>query len=403
MNAAQHPQFRTTSVRVPERPGAESTYHRLGARLFLLAVLFFALGFAFKLLTPFLNPIVLGIVLAALFSPLQNLITKYFRGRRSLAALVMVLLIAGLLVVPVLFIAASMTNQGIILTTQIRAWIREGNLTHIEQHELIVSSIAWIKTKFPFIPLESFDPKVLLLETSRYLSEWFLRHGADLLGNLASTLAYFGVMLFILFYLLRDGPTLIKRIKFLSPLREAQEDRILSKVRSVSRSVLVGSLLTAMLQGLVGGIGLAIVGVPALFWGSMMAFASLIPVVGTSLIWLPAAGYLVIIGSWKAAAFLILWSVVIVSSIDSFLKPFLMQGEGGMSPFYIFLAILGGLQLFGLAGILYGPLIIAFATVMLSIYEDEFKAWLEEKKTQSEVNAFAAARSRSKRPKRRVK
>jgi len=365
-------------------------------------MLFFSLGFAFKLLTPFLNPIVLGIVLAALFSPLQGRIAKYFRGRRSWAALVMVLLIAGLLVVPIIFMAASLTNQGVILTTQIRSWIREGNLSHIEQHEFIVSAIAWIKAKFPFIPLESFDPKALLIEASRYLSETFLRHGADILGNLASTLAYFGVMLFILFFFLRDGPAFITRIKFLSPLREAQEDRILAKVRAVSRSVLVGSLLTAMLQGLAGGIGLAIVGIPALFWGAMMAFASLIPVVGTALIWLPAAGYLLIIGSWKAAVFLALWSVLIVSSIDSFLKPFLMQGEGGMSPFYIFLAILGGLQLFGLAGILYGPLIIAFATVMISIYEDEFKVWLEEKPTQPEAKPSPAF-LRSKRPKRRQK
>jgi len=88
---------------------------------------------------------------------------------------------------------------------------------------------------------------------------------------------------------------------------------------------------------------------------------------------------LALIGAWKSALFLVAWCVLIVTSIDSFLKPFLMQGEGGMSPFYIFLAILGGLQLFGLAGILYGPLIIAFATVMLSIYEDEFKHWLAEK------------------------
>jgi predicted PurR-regulated permease PerM len=128
-----------------------------------------------------------------------------------------------------------------------------------------------------------------------------------------------------------------------------------------------------VLQGIVGGIGLALAGIPGVFWGAVMGFTSLIPVVGTGLVWVPAAGYLMLAGRWKAAVFLVLWSIMLVSSIDSFLKPFLMRGPERLSPFYVFLAVMGGLQYFGLPGLLYGPLVLGFAAVILYIYQEEFR------------------------------
>jgi predicted PurR-regulated permease PerM len=104
----------------------------------------------------------------------------------------------------------------------------------------------------------------------------------------------------------------------------------------------------------------------------VMAFASLIPIVGTALIWVPAAVYLVLLGKWGWALFLALWCILLVGAIDNFLRPFLMRSGAKMSPFYIFLAILGGVQFFGLAGILYGPLILSFAMIMLYIYGVEY-------------------------------
>ena len=168
-------------------------------------------------------------------------------------------------------------------------------------------------------------------------------------------------------------------MRALSPLRDEQEERIIHIMKDVGRSVLLGSFLTALCQGLAGGIGLAIVGIPAFFWGSLMGFASLIPFVGMALIWVPAVGYLALMGRWKAALFLFLWCTLLVGMIDNFLRPFLMRGEGKMSPFYVFLAIIGGVTYFGLPGILYGPLILAFARVMLFIYKVEYRGLLDEK------------------------
>ena len=176
---------------------------------------------------------------------------------------------------------------------------------------------------------------------------------------------------------------MVVQIKYLAPLRKDQENKLINRIHAVARSALLGSFLTALCQGVAGGIGLWIVGIPGLFWGTMMGFTSMVPMVGTALIWIPASIYLMLIGKMKAAVFLLAWCVFLVGAIDNFLRPFIMKGKAEMSPFYIFLAIIGGVQYFGLAGILYGPLILAFAMVMLYIYGVEYQDLLNGVKEES--------------------
>ncbi len=120
-----------------------------------------------------------------------------------------------------------------------------------------------------------------------------------------------------------------------------------------------------------------VAGFPGLFWGTMMGFASFIPVVGTALIWVPAVAYLFLTGDTTWAIFLTVWSVAVVGSIDNLLRPFLMQGSAGMNTLMIFFSLLGGIQLFGLIGLVYGPLIFAIAIVLFNIYEEEFHSFLD--------------------------
>jgi predicted PurR-regulated permease PerM len=142
---------------------------------------------------------------------------------------------------------------------------------------------------------------------------------------------------------------------------------------------MLGTLITAAAQGTAGGIAFKIAGLPALFWGAMMSFSSLIPFVGTSLIWLPASIYLFLSGRWKYGIFMVLWSVLVVGMIDNFIRPLFMKESGsGMSTLVIFFAILGGLSYFGLIGLLYGPLIVGITLVLLYIYSLEFKGLLNQ-------------------------
>ncbi|MBU1248214.1 MAG: AI-2E family transporter, partial [Proteobacteria bacterium] len=177
------------------------------------------------------------------------------------------------------------------------------------------------------------------------------------------------------------GHMMVTRLKDLTPLKKKHEDVLIDSLQRVSRVVFAGSILVAILQGIAGGIGFAIVGIPGLFWGTMMAFAALIPVVGASLIWWPAVTWLALSNQWGWAIFLACWCIILVVNIDTFLRPWILGGASKVSPFYIFLAILGGVAAFGFKGILYGPLVLSFAMIMLDIYAEEYRDELTQTDT----------------------
>jgi predicted PurR-regulated permease PerM len=136
--------------------------------------------------------------------------------------------------------------------------------------------------------------------------------------------------------------------------------------------------LTAIAQGLAGGFAMWLAGFPGLFWGTMMGFASFIPVVGTALIWVPATIYLLLTNQWEWAIFLTAWGVLVVGSIDNIVRPLLMQGNSGMNTLLIFFSLLGGIHLYGLIGLIYGPIIFALTLVLFNMYETEFKSFLDQ-------------------------
>jgi len=348
-------------------------------RPFLLSVLFFSLYLAYLILHPFLHTIILSIILASLFSPFKSPLMNLFRGRKNVAALTAVVVITILIVIPVLFFMSALIAQGIETINHIDGWIREGNLQKLMDQSKSMAFVDWIKGHLAFVDYNLSDLQGDLLQVSKNLGQFLLQRGAAFLRNVADMLFHFFVMIFITFYLVRDGEEMLDRLKHLTPLREEQEEQIIRRIKAVARSALLGGLMTALCQGVVGGIAFAIVGIPALFWGTVLGFSSLIPIVGTAMVWVPATGYLFLLGRWKAALFLAAWCIFLVGSVDNFLRPFLMRGEGRMSPFYIFLAIIGGVKYFGLKGLLYGPLILGFASVMLYIYRMECRELLSAK------------------------
>lgn len=344
-----------------------------GYRPFLLIVLFCSLYLAYLILQPFLHILIFAIVLATAFHPTQVRLSRLYRGRKNLAALTIVFIITFVIVLPVFLFTSALVNQGLQSINQMNEWIKAGNLNKLAHDERLVTFLARIQERLPFLELEKLNLANSLLEISKGFGQYFLSKGATILGNVATLVSHFFIMIFVVFYVLRDGKEMIHQARLLSPLKTEQEDRIINGIHVVGGSVLLGTLATAAFQGLVGGIGLAIVGIPGLFWGTVMGFSSLIPIVGTSLVWIPSVVYLILLGKMKYAVFLVVWNILLVGSIDNFLRPFLMGGEGRMSPFYVFLAIIGGVQYFGLVGILYGPLILSFAMIMLYIYQVEYR------------------------------
>lgn len=363
-----------------ERPGQDGARRPRGYRMFLLLILCLSFYLAYLILFPFLDTLIFAIVLASFFYPLQVFLVRSLRGRKNLAAFVIVFIITFLIAIPVFFFILGLVGQGKEIVNKADEWLRAGNIQKLTEDPRINENIAWLQTRLPFLKFDRTDIANNLIRLSRNLGQYLLSYGPTIVGNVASLLAHFFIMVFIAFYLVRDGAEMVRNARYFSPLRVDQEDRIIDGIRVVAKSVLLGTFLTAVCQGIAGGIALTILGFPGLFWGTMMGLTSLIPLVGTHLVWVPIALYLVLLGKFKSALFLALWSIVLVGSIDNVLRPFLMKGKSKMSPFYIFLAILGGVQYFGMKGILYGPLILSFAMIMLYIVGVEYRDELTENK-----------------------
>jgi predicted PurR-regulated permease PerM len=348
-------------------------------RLVLVLLLLGAVYLAFRIVKPYLDPILLAFILAPMVHPLFRWLRARLRGRESLAALLVCLLVLLVILGPLALLGIGLVNQGVASVHAVQDWVQAGSLDRALQSKWAVEAQAFLSRVMPLVSPERVDLKALLLGVSGKLGNLLLAKGGVLLTGTGSILMSLLLMLFVLFFAVRDGEELLKGLLDLSPLKESQEQLLLARIRSVSRSAIFGSFATAAAQGVAGGIGLWIVGIPGLFWGSVMAFASFIPLVGTALVGVPACAFLLATGHPGKALFLALWCALVVGSIDNFLRPVLMRGSGEMSTLLVFFSILGGLQLFGLPGLIYGPLVFGLCAVLLSLYRLEFADELAHK------------------------
>lgn len=345
---------------------------------FILGLLAVGLYFAYILLSPFANTLVLAVVFAALFAPVYLYFLRLFKGRESLASLVVLAFVIIVVIVPLALLITGFIPQMRHSVTSITAWLSGGNLDDIFT-KYLNPFFDWLNEEAPFLGITADSAKTDIIDAARRIGQEILGLSANFVGRTLTFALHFLLFLVALFFFLKDGAGMIAHIKYLTPLREEQQERILDTLSRISRSVLAGGFLVAALQGVAGGIGLAIVGFPALFWGTVMGLSAFVPVLGTGLVWVPAVCVLLFTGDWKSAIFLALWCGIFVTSIDTFLRPYLMRDASGVPVLFLFLAILGGIQAFGIFGLLYGPIILTFAVVMLKIYADEYQEQLKSK------------------------
>jgi predicted PurR-regulated permease PerM len=194
--------------------------------------------------------------------------------------------------------------------------------------------------------------------------------GSFVLGTL-NALVGLSIALFVLFFLLRDGDQMMATAVRLIPITPERRGQLVDHVAAVTRAVVFGSLLTALVQGVLVGIGFALVGLPSpVVFGAVAAVASLIPFVGTALVWVPAVGVLFLQGRWVAAIFLAAWSVAVVSSADNVVRPLFISGRAQISTLPVFLGLIGGLSAFGPIGLVVGPVVVALTLALLRFAEE---------------------------------
>lgn len=181
-----------------------------------------------------------------------------------------------------------------------------------------------------------------------------------------------GVMLYLLFFLFRDGPALAAMVRKASPLSDGHTDHILEKFTSVIKATVKGNVIIAVIQGTIGGVTFWLIGIDAaLLWGLIMAVLSLLPAIGAALIWVPVAGYLLLSGEYLEGAVLLAAGVLVISTIDNLLRPPLV-GRGSHLPDYVILiSTLGGISMIGMNGFVLGPLIAAMFVAVWSLFVDD--------------------------------
>ena len=345
-------------------------------RLVLLIFLAISLYACYWLVKPFMQPIILAILIGMLSFPAHMRLVGALRGRHSVSALISCLVLSLVFLIPTLLLLVAVLKQGVSYSVVVREWATLDNIHQLVAHPWVVQVHSRLLEVLPPGSLEVDAIRAKALSLAGEMGRSFAGVSTSMLGSLTRFMINFLLLLFVLFFVLRDHDKLIAFIRHALPLSRSQEDILFKEVKDVSKSALLGSLLTALTQGIVGGFGLWLAGFPGVFWGVVMAFASLIPFVGTALIWVPAALYLAVTGEIEWAGFMLLWGALVVGSIDNFLRPLFMQGSS-MSTVVVFFSLIGGLQVFGLMGLIYGPLVFAVALVLFKIYEKEFSGFLD--------------------------
>jgi predicted PurR-regulated permease PerM len=345
---------------------------------FLLACIIATLSFLGVLLSPFFTVIVFAAVLATAFHPMYRFIDRYIRNR-SLSSLVSCIIVTLIIVVPFIILLFMLAGEGANAYLAIQRELSAGYFSSFLKWEQGGTLFDLSQKFLPDIGMRNIDISGQIASLAKQLSTFLLTQTQHLLTGIVNFFFSFVVMLITMFFFFRDGAALLERVRTLTPLPDVYEKRLFSHLERMMNATLYGTFLTAIVQGFLGGVGFALVGVsqPAL-WGSAMAFFALFPYVGTAFIWLPASIILLVAGHVWSGVFLFLWGVTFVSTIDNFLRPFFIGRSTSTYPLLMFLCILGGILIWGFPGIVFGPLILTATIALLEMYEQEYRPVLKQ-------------------------
>ncbi|MFO7665074.1 MAG: AI-2E family transporter [Desulfobacterales bacterium] len=327
---------------------------------YLLALLSGALLLVFYIFRPFLYTIISAIVFTVVFQPIHKRLLIRTRQRHGIAALITTIIIITIVLVPVALLGIQIFQEA----HELYSSVTEG-----EGKDNILNAIKEITIYIQkYIPA----PVEFSLNFDKYLEQglgWLLKNIGGVFSNIAKIFLKLFIFLIALYYLLKDGQQLKKTVVDLSPLTDADNEKIFTRLELAVNSVIKGNLTVALVQGGLTAIGLAIFGVPnAVLWGTVTAIAALIPGFGTSLVLIPAVLFLFFNSEIFNAIGLIVWGAVAVGLIDNFLGPKLVGRGIQMHPFIILLSVLGGIGFFGPIGFLLGPLTMSLLFAFIEIY-----------------------------------
>ncbi|MGA8573279.1 MAG: AI-2E family transporter [Desulfobaccales bacterium] len=353
----------------PPPPEEKSAFPTHFARVFFGALTLLVLYFSYLIIKPYLIDIFLALVLYFTAKPLYLGLCSVLRQRKALASGLTCIILLLVILVPLFSLMSIIASQALDFSTQVTRGMQQGHFW------------VWIAAKIDLfkaylghlnLPLPPGDIQLeQIVRTVVTSSSTFVYDNAI---GLIKGFTYFFLdlllVLFIAFFMFLQGDVFIAELMKLSPLEAAHNQMILRETEATIKATLWGTVIVAVVQGFLGGVGFLIFGLPQpAFWGTVMIPAAVVPLVGSALIWGPAAIYLLFTGHVGTGVGLIIWGGVAVSIIDNVLKPILVKGGGSTPSIFILFSILGGITYFGMIGFILGPLILSFLLSLLRIYQ----------------------------------
>jgi predicted PurR-regulated permease PerM len=322
------------------------------------------------MLAPLWGALAWGVCLAFLLAPVHRWLTRKLRGRASLSAGIITVLVPLLLAGPLVSLGVAFARQITDLVTRLQEQPLRfdiGLLAQLERYPFIGSLAEWLRQHLT-ATTEQLDG--WLADGAKALLQSLAATGGNFVLSALGTAVEFFVMLFLLFFLLRDGRQLLGRVVRLVPMEPQRRAELFKLIGDTTRAVVYGEVLTALAQGALVGIGFAIAGLPsAVVFGVLAAVLALLPVGGAALVWVPAVVFLAATSQWGWAVFMLIWGTS-VSVSDNLMRPLLIASRAPVSVPAIFVGVIGGVSAFGMIGVIIGPVLLTVVAALLRFLDE---------------------------------
>ena len=346
---------------------------RRGSRFFLVLLLC-SLALILGLMWTYVSAIILALLISSVFYPLFLWLKRLSGGREILPSLFMSLVILIILVVPVGWFVGTLSNEAFDFYNHTRSAV---SLKKIQK--LLETDSVWVRRiknlgKITGIEVTPNTIGKLATSVGKQVGFFLYNQISSMASNLLSFLIHFFLMMLTIYYLFRDGNRLKEYLTKLMPIPKQQLEKVVSKFQEMGRAIIIGNGLSGIVQGILGGIGFYMFGLNSPFlWGTIISFMAFLPIIGASVVFMPAAAILILQGKVGIGIGFLAYNLFYSSIIEYLIKPRVIGRGMQMNSLLVFIGIIGGIKLFGILGIVYGPLIITIFLTLAEIYRLEYK------------------------------
>lgn len=342
---------------------------QIGLAIFVACVVFIFYLF-FLMLRPYLSYIIWGALLAMIASPLN----RRLRGKvpnNNLRAVIMSVIVVALIIVPAVLLTLGLVSEATDMYTSFREASAGGKYDFALRPDAYHWNEKVTEYLSPYVDISKIDVEGWISDNLQQLTSYLAGKVSSVVGNISMAIVSFIFIIFCMFFFIRDGGRIADYIWNLLPMSDDLKQKLATQQREVVEASIYGGLIIAGVQGGLGALIFWILGLPSpLFWGVVMAFLSVIPLVGPWLIYLPAAAILALSGNWVKGIILIALGSIIVSQADNFLRPVIVGKRAKIPTLILLFSMLGGLKLFGLVGLLLGPIIASMVLTLINFYRN---------------------------------